>query len=55
MMKVLSDGGLTVESIYFTDAELKGYVNAASAAEKPAPAPPKKAKVVRHTKAKRKK
>ena len=55
MMKVLSDAGLTAESIYFTDAELKDYVKTASAAEKPAPAPPKKAKVVRHTKAKRKK
>jgi hypothetical protein len=30
-------------------------VKTASAAEKPAPAPPKKAKVVRHSKAKRKK
>ena len=55
VMKVLSDASLTVESIYFTDAELKDYVKAASAAEKPAPAPPKKAKAVPHTKAKRKK
>jgi len=31
MMKVLSDASLTVESIYFTDAELKDYVKAAAA------------------------
>ena len=55
MMKVLGDAGLTAESIYFTDAELKDYVKAASALEKPAPAPPKKAKAAPHTKAKRKK
>ena len=54
LVKVLSDASLTVESIYFTDAELKDYVKADSAAEKPAPAPPKKAKVVRRGKAKRK-
>ena len=55
IMKVLSDASLTVESIHFTEAELKDYVKAASAAEKPAaPPPPKKAKAVRHTKAKRK-
>ena len=53
IMKVLSDVSLTVESIHFTEAELKDYVKAASAAEKPAP-PPKKAKAVRHTKARRK-
>src|ERR1035437_4506782 len=44
IMKVLSDASLTVESIHFTEAELKDYVKAASAAEKPAPPPPKKAK-----------
>jgi hypothetical protein len=54
LMKVLSDASLTVESIYFTDAELKDYVKAAAAAEKPAPAPPKKAKAARRGKAKRK-
>jgi hypothetical protein len=54
MQKVLSDAGLTAESIHFTDAELADYVKAAVAAEKPAPAPPKKAKAVRHTKARRK-
>ena len=48
------DAGLTVESIHFTEAELKDYVKAASAAEKPAPPPPKKAKAVRKTKARRK-
>src|SRR5665647_3917602 len=53
IMKVLSDASLTVESIHFTEAELKDYVKAASAAEKPAPPPPK-AKAVRHTKARRK-
>jgi hypothetical protein len=52
-MKVLSDASLTVESIHFTEAELKDYVKAASAAEKPAP-PPKKSKAVRHTKARHK-
>jgi hypothetical protein len=55
MMKVLNDAGLTVESIYFTETELKDYVKLASAAEKPAPPPPKKAKAAPHTKAKRKK
>jgi hypothetical protein len=54
MMKVLGDASLTPESIHFTDAELKDYVKAASAAEKPAP-PPKKARPVRHKKARRKK
>jgi hypothetical protein len=54
MMKVLSDASLAVDSIHFTEAELKDYVKAASAAEKPAPAPAKKAKAVRRTKAKRK-
>jgi hypothetical protein len=53
-MKVLSDASLDVETIHFTEAELKEYVKAASAAEKPAPPPPKKAKAVRHTKARRK-
>jgi hypothetical protein len=56
LMKVLSDAGLTVEAIHFSEAELTDYVKAASAAEKPAP-PPKKAKAakaVRHTKARRK-
>jgi hypothetical protein len=52
LMKVLSDASLTLESIHFTEAELQDYVKAASAAEKPAP-PPKKAKAVRHTKARR--
>lgn len=55
IMKVLGDASLTVESIHFTDAELKNYVNAASAAEKPATPPPsKKSKAARHTKARRK-
>jgi hypothetical protein len=54
IMKVLSDASLDVETIHFTEAELKEYVKAASAAEKPAPPPPKKAKAVRHTKARRK-
>ena len=54
IMKVLSDASLTVESIHFTEVELKDYVKAASAAEKPAPPPPKKVKAVRHTKARRK-
>jgi hypothetical protein len=48
MLKVLSDAGLTVESIHFTEAELNDYVKAASPAEKPAPPSPKKAKPVRH-------
>ena len=48
IMKVLSDASLTVESIYFTEAELENYVKAASAAEKPAPPPPKKAKAASH-------
>jgi ABC-type metal ion transport system substrate-binding protein len=56
MMKVLSDAGLTLESIHFTDAELTNYVKAASGPEKPAspPPPPKKSKAARHTKARRK-
>jgi len=54
IMKVLSDAGLTVESIHFTESELKDYVKAASAAENPAPPPLKKAKAVRKTKARRK-
>ena len=56
LMKVLGDASLTVESIHFSDAELKDYVKAASAAEKPAPPAPKKAKAkaVRHSKARRK-
>ena len=54
IMKVFSDAGLTVDSIHFTEAELEDYANASSAAEKPAPPPPKKAKAVRHTKARRK-
>ena len=53
MMKVLSDASLMPESIHFTEAELMDYVKAASAREKPAP-PPKKAKAVRHAKARRK-
>jgi hypothetical protein len=55
LLKVLSDASLDVESIHFTETELKDYVKAAGAAEKPAPPPPpKKAKAVRHTKARRK-
>ena len=54
IMKVLGGAGLTAESIHFTDAELQDYVKAAGAAEKPAPPPPRKAKAVRHTKARRK-
>jgi hypothetical protein len=54
IMKVFSDASLTADSIHFTEAELKDYVKSATAAEKPAPPPPKKAKVVRHPKAKRK-
>ena len=53
IMKVLGDAGLTVDSIHFTEAELRDYVTAASAAERPAP-PPKKAKAVHHAKARRK-
>jgi hypothetical protein len=53
MLKVLNDASLTPESIHFTEAELTDYVKAASAAEKPAP-PPKKAKAVRRSKARRK-
>jgi len=53
LMKALTDAGLSVESIHFTEAELNDYVKAASASEKPAP-PPKKAKAVRHAKARRK-
>ena len=41
IMKVLSDASLDVDSIHFTEAELKDYVKAASTAEKPAPPPPK--------------
>ena len=55
IMKVLNDASLTVESIHFTEAELKDYVKVASAAETPAPSPPTKAKAVRHTKSRRKK
>jgi hypothetical protein len=54
LMKVLNDASLSVESIHFSEAELKNYVTAASAAEKPTPPPAKKAKAVRHTKARRK-
>jgi hypothetical protein len=54
IMKVLSDASLDVDSIHFTEAELKDYVKAAGAAEKPAPPPPKKVKAVRHTKARHK-
>jgi hypothetical protein len=54
IMKVLSDASLDVDSIHFTETELKDYVKAASAAETPAPPPPKKAKAVRRTKARRK-
>ena len=55
LTKVLGDASLDAESIHFTDAELKGYVTAATASEKPATPPPaKKAKTVHHAKAKRK-
>ena len=55
MMKVLSDAGLSPESIHFTEAELADYVKAASALEKPAaPPPPKQTKAVHHGKARRK-
>ena len=54
IMKVLSDASLTIDSIHFTEAELKDYVKAASAAENPAPPPSKKAKPVHHTKARHK-
>jgi hypothetical protein len=54
LLKVLGDASLSVESIHFTEAELKDYVTAASAKEKPAAPPPKKAKAVRKTKARRK-
>jgi len=40
IIKVLTDANLSVESIHFTEAELKDYVQAASAAETPAPPPP---------------
>jgi hypothetical protein len=53
MMKVLTDASLTPESIHFTDDELAAYVKTAAALDKPAP-PPKKAKAVRHAKARRK-
>jgi hypothetical protein len=53
IVKVLGDASLTLEAIHFTEAELQNYVKAAAAAEKP-PEPPKKAKPVRHTKARRK-
>jgi hypothetical protein len=53
MMKVLTDAQLTADSIHFSEDELRDYVKAASAAEKPAP-PPKKAKAARHSKARRK-
>ena len=52
LIKVLSDASLTVDSIHFTEAELTDYVKAANAAENPPP--PKKAKAIRHTKARRK-
>jgi len=55
LLKVLGDASLTVESIHFTDAELKDYVKAASASEKPAAPPPsKKSKAAHHAKARRK-
>ena len=57
LMKVLGDASLTPEAIHFTEAELNDYVKAATAAEKPAPAPPKKAKkakAVQKAKARRK-
>src|ERR1041385_9085401 len=41
LMKVLSNASLTADSIHFTEAELKDYVKTASAAENPAPPPPK--------------
>ena len=56
LMKVLSDASLDVDSIHFSDAELKDYVKAASALEKPPTPPPapKKAKAARRGKAKHK-
>ncbi len=54
LIKVLSDASLSVESIHFSETELNDYVKAASAAEKPVQEPPKKAKAVRHGKARRK-
>ncbi|MEO7653370.1 MAG: hypothetical protein ABIZ80_23165 [Bryobacteraceae bacterium] len=54
LMKVLSDARLTVDSIHFTEAELKDYVKAITAAENPAPPPPKKAKAVGRRPARRK-
>ena len=55
LVKVLTDASLTVDSIHFTEAELRDYVKAAGAAEIPAPPPPKKAKTAHHAKAKHKK
>jgi hypothetical protein len=51
IVKVLTDAGLTVESIHFTEVELQDYVKAASALEKPAPPPAKKAKTAKAAKA----
>jgi len=56
LVKVLGDASLTVDSIHFTEAELRDYVKVAGAAETPAPPPPaKKAKAAHHTKARHKK
>lgn len=51
LMKGLNDAGLTVESIHFTEAELAGYVKAATAAAAPPEA--KAAKTTRQPKARR--
>jgi hypothetical protein len=40
MVKTLTDAGLTLESIHFSDADLQGYVKAAAALEKPVAPPP---------------
>lgn len=52
LVKGLTDAGLTVDSIHFTDAELNGYVKAANAASAPPPEP-KHAKPARAPKTKR--
>jgi ABC-type metal ion transport system substrate-binding protein len=49
LLKGLNDAGLTVDSIHFTDAELDGYVKAATAASAPPPAA-KPAKAARQPK-----
>jgi hypothetical protein len=56
ILKGLTDAGLTVESIHFTEAELSNYVKAATAASTPPPVdkPAKAAAKGRHAKAKKK-